>query len=71
MSDNLKTSSLLLRRYQIYFELQKESDDHLSAKTIPLSSKTKFTVCNGGTSPSDDPCTRFVTGGDVPPRDDP
>ena len=48
MSDNLKNSSLLLRRYQIYFELQKESDDHLSAKTIPLSSKTKFTVCNGG-----------------------
>ena len=34
---------------------------------IYVSSMRKYTLCNGGTSPRDYPCTRFVTGGDVPP----
>ena len=34
---------------------------------IYVSIMRKYTLCNGGTSPRDDPCTRFVTGGDVPP----
>ena len=34
---------------------------------IYVSSMRKYTLCNGGTSPRDDPCTRFVTGGAVPP----
>ena len=42
-----------------------------------ISSKPKYTLCNGGGGgtfpppPRDDPCKRFVTGGDVPPRDNP